>query len=36
MYFTNVDEKIIILLCAGNKLSQPKDIARAKEIKSLL
>ena len=30
VYFTNVDDKIIILLCAGNKSSQTK------EIKSLL
>jgi putative addiction module killer protein len=36
VYFTNVDDKIIILLCAGNKLSQPKDIVMAKEIKKLL
>ena len=36
VYFTNVDDKIIILLCAGNKSSQTKDITTAKEIKSLL
>ena len=36
VYFTNVDDKIIILLCVGNKLSQPKDIVMAKEIKKLL
>jgi len=33
IYFTNVNGEIIILLCAGDKASQQKDIAKAKLIK---
>lgn len=32
IYFTKQNDEIIILLSGGNKSSQKKDIARAKEI----
>ncbi|MDR3113023.1 MAG: type II toxin-antitoxin system RelE/ParE family toxin [Endomicrobium sp.] len=35
VYFTNVDGEIIILLCAGDKSSQQKDIEKAKKIKEI-
>ena len=33
IYFTKQDNKIVILLCGGNKSSQTEDIAKAKELK---
>ena len=33
VYFTKQDDRIVILLCGGNKSSQPEDIAKAKELK---
>jgi putative addiction module killer protein len=36
IYFTNINGEIILLLCAGDKSSQNKDIQRAKEIKGAL
>jgi putative addiction module killer protein len=36
LYFTNFNEKLIILLCAGDKFSQEKDIKKALELKKLL
>ncbi|MCA6070322.1 MAG: type II toxin-antitoxin system RelE/ParE family toxin [Endomicrobium sp.] len=36
IYFTNIDGKIIILLCGGNKSSQQKDIEKARKIKECL
>ena len=32
IYFTEVQDVIILLLCAGDKSSQSKDIAKAKAI----
>lgn len=32
IYFTKIEDKIVLLLCAGNKSSQNKDISLAKEI----
>ena len=31
IYFTEIEEIIVLLLCAGDKSSQTKDIAKAKE-----
>ncbi|MEM8918574.1 MAG: type II toxin-antitoxin system RelE/ParE family toxin [Pseudomonadota bacterium] len=36
LYFTREGDALIILLCGGNKSSQAKDIARAKEIRKHL
>ncbi len=36
IYFTWRGEKIILLLCGGDKGSQQRDIARAKQIESEL
>ncbi len=33
LYFTMQDERLIILLCAGDKSSQSKDIASARMLK---
>lgn len=33
IYFTKQDNRIVILLCGGNKSSQTEDIAKAKELK---
>ena len=32
LYFIHEDACVIVLLCGGDKGSQPRDIARAKEI----
>ena len=32
LYFIREDAHVIVLLCGGDKGSQPRDIARAKEI----
>ena len=32
IYFTEQDNIIILILCAGNKSTQTKDIQKAKEI----
>ena len=32
LYFIHEDARVIVLLCGGDKGSQPRDIARAKEI----
>jgi putative addiction module killer protein len=31
IYFAEVGNVVVVLLCAGDKASQPKDIAKAKE-----
>jgi len=31
IYYTKIDNKIVLLLCAGNKSKQSKDIKKAKE-----
>lgn len=31
IYYTEKDKRIIVLLCAGDKSSQPEDIKRAKQ-----
>lgn len=36
VYFTRRGERIILLLCGGNKSGQSRDIARAKQIASEL
>lgn len=36
IYFTRRGERIILLLCGGDKRSQQRDIARAKQIESEL
>ena len=36
IYFTELDDEIIILLLGGDKKSQTKDVAKAKEYLSLL
>jgi putative addiction module killer protein len=36
IYFTEVGNTIVILLCGGDKSSQEKDIAKAKEYKRIL
>ncbi len=36
VYFTRRGERIILLLCGGDKGSQQRDIARAKQIESEL
>jgi putative addiction module killer protein len=36
VYFTRRGERIILLLCGGDKGSQNRDIARAKQIESEL
>lgn len=36
IYFTRRGERIILLLCGGDKGSQQRDIARAKQIESEL
>lgn len=36
VYFTRRGERIILLLCGGDKSSQSRDIARAKQIESEL
>jgi putative addiction module killer protein len=36
IYFTNINDKIILLLCGGDKSSQEKDIKKAKELKKEL
>jgi putative addiction module killer protein len=35
IYFTNINGAIILLLCAGDKSSQQKDIIKAKQIKKI-
>jgi putative addiction module killer protein len=32
LYFVNVEKRIIVLLCGGNKSTQKRDIKRAKEL----
>jgi putative addiction module killer protein len=32
LYFVNKNERLIILLCGGDKSAQKRDIARAKEL----
>jgi putative addiction module killer protein len=32
LYFINRDQEIIVLLCGGDKSTQPRDIALAKEM----
>jgi putative addiction module killer protein len=32
LYFTNKGDRIIVLLCAGDKSTQDKDIKKAKEL----
>ena len=36
VYFTNAVNEIIILLCAGDKSSQYKDIEKARKIKDMI
>ena len=36
IYFTEVNNTIVLLFCGGNKSSQKKDIEKAKEYKSIL
>ncbi len=36
IYFTEVNNTIVLLFCGGNKSSQKKDIERAKEYKAIL
>ena len=36
IYFTEVDNTIILLFCGGDKSSQKKDIEKAKEYKAVL
>jgi putative addiction module killer protein len=36
IYFTNINKEIIILLCAGDKSSQQKDVEKARKIKEYL
>lgn len=36
VYFTNINRKIIILLCGGDKSTQQEDIKKAKQIKEMI
>ncbi len=36
IYFTEVNNTIVLLFCGGNKSSQKKDIEKAKEYKAIL
>ena len=36
IYFTEVDDVIILLLCGGDKSTQQKDIEKAKEYNKIL
>ncbi|MDR0399304.1 MAG: type II toxin-antitoxin system RelE/ParE family toxin [Endomicrobium sp.] len=36
LYFTNINDNIIVLLVVGNKSTQDKDIRKAKELKEIL
>ena len=36
IYFKNSGQEIILLLCAGSKSSQEKDIQKAKELNKIL
>jgi putative addiction module killer protein len=36
IYFTEIGNTVVILLCGGDKSSQEKDIAKAKEYKRRL
>jgi putative addiction module killer protein len=36
VYFTNINGKIIILLCGGDKSTQQEDIKKAKQIKEMI
>ena len=36
VYFTRIDETVVLLLCGGSKSSQSRDIARALEMARIL
>ena len=36
VYFTRIDEAVVLLLCGGSKSSQNRDIARALEMARIL